>query len=380
MPGSALNYNFIDYSAAIVNTLKKTALYDLHLQAGARMVPFAGYQMPVQYDKGIIHEHLHCRNKAGLFDISHMGQCLIKGSSAAGELEKLTPGTMTRLNKGQQQYTVLTNADGGIIDDIIVTRFHSEIMIVVNAACKEKDFRHLQKHLGGDCQFQELSDYALLALQGPCAAEVMLNIAPEACQLTFMNACRLEIDGIPCTVSRSGYTGEDGFEISVPNRSVEQLARLILADSPVELIGIGARDTLRLEAGLCLYGHELNETTTPIESGLQWIIHHSNHRFPGAGTILNQLQNGADIQRVGLIVEARSPVRENTQVFDKNEELLGHVTSGSYAPSLGKPVAMALVKSEAAMIGETLYTQVRNSPVRLTVSDLPFVPHRFHRN
>ena len=344
------------------------------------MVPFAGYQMPVQYDKGIIHEHLHCRHKAGLFDISHMGQCLIKGPTAAGELEKLTPGAITRLSTGQQQYTVLTNADGGIIDDIIVTRFHSDIMVVVNAACKEKDFRHLHKHLSESCQLQELHDHALLALQGPGAAEVLQNIAPDACQLVFMNACRMDIDGIPCSVSRSGYTGEDGFEISVPNRSAEHLARLILAEPPVELIGLGARDTLRLEAGLCLYGHELNETTTPIEVGLQWVIHHSNHRFPGAGTILNQLQNGADVQRVGLIVEARSPVRENAQVFDKNGTLLGQVTSGSYAPSLGKPVAMALIDSEAAIIGETLYTRVRNSPVSLTICDLPFVPHRFHRS
>lgn len=364
----------------MVTTLKKTALYDLHIQAGAKMVPFAGYEMPVQYDKGIIREHLHCRNKAGLFDISHMGQCLVKGDSAAGEMEKLTPGTMTRLKNGQQQYTVLTNADGGIIDDIIVTRFHTDLMIVVNAACKEKDFQHLQKHLTANCRFQELSDYALLALQGPSAAEVMLNIAPEACQLTFMNACPLEIDGIRCTVSRSGYTGEDGFEISVPNRFVEQLARLILAEPSVELIGLGARDTLRLEAGLCLYGHELNETTTPIEAGLQWLIHHSNHRFPGAGIILNQLQNGSDIQRVGLIVEGRSPIRENAQIFDESGQLLGYVTSGSYAPSLGKPIAMAMIKSEAAIIGETLFARVRSNQVRLTVCDLPFVPHRFRRN
>ncbi|MGR9114622.1 MAG: glycine cleavage system aminomethyltransferase GcvT [Gammaproteobacteria bacterium] len=363
-----------------MTTLNKTALYDLHLQAGAKMVPFAGYHMPVHYGKGIIQEHLHCRNQAGLFDISHMGQCLLKGNSAASELEKLTPGTITRLTNGQQQYSVLTNADGGIIDDIIVTRFHSDIMIVVNAACKEKDFGHFKKHLAGDCQFQELPDHSLLALQGPLAAEVMHNIAPEVCQLSFMSACRTEIDGIGCTVSRSGYTGEDGFEISVPTPSVEQLARLILAEPAVELIGLGARDTLRLEAGLCLYGHEIDETITPVEAGLQWVIHHSNHRFPGAGTILNQMQNGADIQRIGLIVEARSPVRENAQIFDKFGGLLGHVTSGSYAPSLGKPVAMALINSEAAIIGDTLYAQVRNSPVSMTICDLPFIPHRFRRN
>ncbi|MGR9053708.1 MAG: glycine cleavage system aminomethyltransferase GcvT [Gammaproteobacteria bacterium] len=362
-----------------MNDLKKTALYDIHVHSGAKMVPFAGYLMPVQYKKGIIQEHLHCRAKAALFDISHMGQCLIEGASAATELEKLTPGTITLLKNGQQQYTVLTNADGGIIDDIIVTRFHSDIMIVANAACKEKDFCHLKKHLRNDCRFRELSEQALLALQGPGAHEVMRRIAPDACRLTFMSACRIEVDGIECTVSRSGYTGEDGFEISVPNAEVERLARRLLTEPSVEWIGLGARDTLRLEAGLSLYGHELDETLTPIEAGLPWVIHHSNHRFPGAGTILNQLQNGTDIQRIGLIVEAKSPVREQAEVCDQFGEPLGRVTSGSYAPSLGKPVAMALVKSEAATIGHTLYTQVRNRPVLMTVCDLPFVPHRYRR-
>ena len=344
------------------------------------MVAFADYRMPLHYGQGIIQEHLHCRSKAGLFDISHMGQCLIKGRSAAALLEKLTPGTQTRLKHGQQQYTVLTNADGGIIDDIIVTNFSSTLMIVVNAACKDKDFRHLRAHLGDECPLQELNEHALLALQGPKAEAVLLNYAPEAAHLRFMNACHSDIDGIPCTISRCGYTGEDGFEISVPEHFAERLARLFLADPWVALIGLGARDTLRLEAGLCLYGHELDATTTPIEAGLSWLIHHGNHSFPGVGTVLDQLQNGAARQRVGLIVESRSPVRERAEIFDDKGNLLGHVTSGSYAPSLGKPVAMGLIDSDAAIIGATLYSQVHNRQVKLTVCDLPFVPHRFRRS
>lgn len=362
-----------------VTTLKQTALYDLHLQAGAKMVAFAGYRMPLHYRKGIIQEHLHCRNQAGLFDISHMGQFRIEGPGAAAELEKLCPGTITRQADGQQQYTVLTNADGGIIDDVIVTRFPSDIGLVVNAACKEKDYQHLQKHLSDDCRLQALNDRALLALQGPAAAEIMTTIAPEAGRLAFMSACHTRIDDIECSISRCGYTGEDGFEISVPNCHVERLVRLLTAEPSVELIGLGARDTLRLEAGLCLYGHDIDETTTPVEAGLQWLLHHDNHRFPGAGTVLNQLQHGAAVQRVGLTVATRTPVRENTQLFDANGNLLGHVTSGSFSPCLGKPIAMARIKSEAAIIGATLFAKVRHHPVNVSVCDLPFIPHRFHR-
>ena len=252
--------------------LKQTPLYNLHLKLGAKMVPFAGYHMPLQYDKGIIHEHLHCRSQAGFFDISHMGQCLILGDSAAGELEQLTPSDITGLKSGKQKYTVLTNNDGGIIDDIIITRIDSGLMIIVNAACKDKDFAHLKSHLSGQCEFKELPDHALLALQGPLAATVMQKYSADAAGLSFMQACETEINGIPCTISRSGYTGEDGFEISVANQYAEHLACLLLAEDAVEAVGLGARDTLRLEAGLSLYGHELNETITPVEAGLQWVI------------------------------------------------------------------------------------------------------------
>lgn len=367
-------------SLPTVTTIHKTALYGLHIELGAKMVPFADYQMPLQYSKGIIHEHLHCRNQASLFDISHMGQCLLKGPSAAIGLEKLTPAIISRLGSGRQQYTVLTNSDGGIIDDIVVTRVGQELTIVVNAACKEKDFKHLRKHLPNDCQLQELPEHALLALQGSFASHVLQQIVPEACRLQFMQACRTELDDIPCMISRSGYTGEDGFEISLPNRFAEKLARILLNFPEVEPAGLGARDTLRLEAGLSLYGHELDEKTTPIEAGLSWLIKNTNQSYPGAGTLLNQMQNGTEIQRVGLLVEAKMPVRENAPVFDSEDKLIGRVTSGSFSPSLGRPIALALINSEAAVIGATLFTRVRNNLIKLTVCDLPFVPHRYHRS
>lgn len=309
-----------------------------------------------------------------------MGQCLIKGSAANFELERLTPGNITRLKYGQQQYTVLTNADGGIIDDIVITSFDSELMIVVNAACKEKDFNHLRKHLSDGCRLQELADHALLALQGPYAAHIMQQLAPDAFRLKFMHSCRTEIEDIKCTISRSGYTGEDGFEISVPNKHAERLVRNLMQFPEVEPAGLGARDTLRLEAGLSLYGHELNENITPVEAGLSWLIKNPSHGYPGAGTLLNQLQNGSDRQRVGLLVEARMPVRENAPVFDKNDNSVGHVTSGSFSPTLSRPIALALIDSESAVIGDTLFTRVRNNLIKLTVCDLPFVPHRYHRS
>ncbi|PKM38221.1 MAG: glycine cleavage system protein T [Gammaproteobacteria bacterium HGW-Gammaproteobacteria-10] len=367
-------------SLPTVNTMHKTALYGIHIELGAKMVPFTDYQMPLQYSKGIIHEHLHCRNQASLFDISHMGQCLLKGSSAAIGLEKLTPAIISRLGSGRQQYTVLTNSDGGIIDDIVVTRLGQELTIVVNAACKEKDFKHLRKQLSNDCQLQELSEHALLALQGPSSSHVLQQVAPEACRLQFMQACRTEINDIPCMISRSGYTGEDGFEISLPNRFAEKMARILLNFPEVEPAGLGARDTLRLEAGLSLYGHELDEKTTPIEAGLSWLIKNTHQSYPGAGTLLNQMQNGTEIQRVGLLVEAKMPVRENAPVFDNEDKLVGRVTSGSFSPSLGRPIALALIDTEAAVIGATLFTRVRNNLIKLTVCDLPFVPHRYHRS
>jgi len=359
--------------------LKQTPLYDLHLELGAKMVPFAGYQMPLQYSKGIIHEHLHCRSHAGFFDISHMGQCLILGDGAASELEQLTPSDITGLQPGAQKYTVLTNNDGGIIDDIIITRIDSGLTIIVNAACKDKDFTYLKSHLSGHCDFKELPDHALLALQGPAAVTVMKKYSSAAAGLSFMHACETEINGIYCNISRSGYTGEDGFEISVANQYAKQLASLLLAEDEVEAVGLGARDTLRLEAGLSLYGHELNESITPIEAGLKWVIKKGHNQFPGADNILNQLHLGSEKIRAGLVVESKIPVRDGAAIINNEDRVVGHVTSGSFSPSLGKPVAMALLDRNSVSLGTTLYAIVRDRKIAVTVIKLPFIPHRYHR-
>jgi len=343
------------------------------------MVPFAGYQMPLQYSKGIIHEHLHCRSHAGFFDISHMGQCLILGDSAASELERLTPSDITGLKSGTQKYTVLTNSDGGIIDDIIITRTDSGLMIIVNAACKDKDFTHLKSQLSSRCDFRELPDHALFALQGPAAVTVIGKFSPQAVNLKFMQACATEINDIPCHISRSGYTGEDGFEISVAHQYAEQLACLFLSEDDVEAVGLGARDTLRLEAGLSLYGHELNESITPVEAGLKWVIKNGHNQFPGAEKILNQLQNGTDKIRAGLVVESKIPVRDGAVIINSEDRVIGYVTSGSFSPSLGKPIAMALLDRNSASLGNTLYAIVRDRKIPVTVTGLPFIPHRYHR-
>lgn len=359
--------------------LKQTPLYNLHLELGAKIVLFAGYQMPLQYSKGIIHEHLHCRSHAGFFDISHMGQCLILGDSAAGELERLTPGNIAGLKLGEQKYTVLTNDAGGIIDDIIITRIDSGLMIIVNAACKDKDFAYLKNQLSTRCYIKELPDHALFALQGPAAATIIGKFSVAAAKLSFMQACATDLNGIPCTISRSGYTGEDGFEISVANQYAEQLARLLLAEDEVEAVGLGARDTLRLEAGLCLYGHELNETVTPVEAGLQWLFKKGHNQFPGADKILHQLQNGSEKIRTGLLIESKIPVRDGSVVTNSEDSVIGHVTSGSFSPSLGKPIAMALLDRHSVGLGNILYAIVRDRKIPVTVTQLPFIPHRYHR-
>jgi aminomethyltransferase len=357
--------------------LKQTPLYQLHLELGAKIVAFGGYHMPIYYPGGIIQEHLHCRSHAGFFDISHMGQCLITGDEAANELERLTPSDIIGLKRGQQKYTVLTNKEGGIIDDIIISRTDFGLMIVVNASCKDKDFHYLASQLSNRCHFVELTDQALFALQGPIAATIIRKFSVSAADLPFMATCETELEGIKCIVSRCGYTGEDGFEISVANDKAEALARLLLAERNVIPIGLGARDTLRLEAGLCLYGHELNENITPVEAGLSWIIKKSQSGFPGADTIIRQLQEGPEKIRVGLMVDSKQPIREGSTVFNDNDEIIGQVTSGSFAPSLGKPIAMAQLERHYAKLGNRLYAQVRDHQVAATITRLPFVPHRY---
>ncbi|MGZ5008118.1 MAG: glycine cleavage system aminomethyltransferase GcvT [Methylobacter sp.] len=359
--------------------LKQTPLYNLHLELGAKMVPFAGYLMPVHYGKGTLHEHLHCRSHAGFFDISHMGQCLVLGDDAVDELEQLVPGDITGLKSGEQKYTVLTNDNGGIMDDIVITRIDTGLMIIVNAACKDKDFKYLYQHLSGRCCFNELTGQALFALQGPAAATIMQKFSPQAAELSFMQACGTHIDGIKCNIGRSGYTGEDGFEILVGNHYAEQLARLLLAEDEVEPIGLAARDSLRLEAGLCLYGHELNESITPVEAGLQWLLKKGGNKFPGADKIIAQLQNGPEKIRVGLLVDSKIPVREGGIICNSEGIAVGYVTSGGFSPSLGRPIAMALLDPFTVDADSHLYTRVRDHQITVTVTPLPFIPHRYHR-
>lgn len=359
--------------------LHQTALHPLHLELGAKMVAFAGYRMPLHYAGGIIAEHRHTRSAAGLFDISHMGQFLLSGDSAARQLEMLCPGDITGLQPGQQKYTVFTNEQGGIIDDLIITRLDRDFHLVVNAACKIKDYTHLQRHLPGDCRLQELSGQALLALQGPRSAEIMEQFCPKAAGLTFMSACKTEIDAMPCQIARCGYTGEDGFEISIANGHARQLAELLLANDSVQPIGLGARDTLRLEAGLSLYGHELDETVTPVEAGLAWLVKNSPGDYPGSAVIQQQLEQGADRKRIGLRPSGKALLRENTELCDAAGEKVGEITSGGFGPTVGGPIAMARVLTEHAVPGALLYANMRGQQVSSTMVSLPFVPHHYHR-
>lgn len=375
------SYTVILSLPAKINTdmLKQTPLYNLHLELGAKIIPFAGYLMPLQYGNGTLHEHLHCRSHAGFFDISHMGQCLILGDDAVQELGQLIPGDIAKLKPGEQKYTVFTNNDGGIMDDIIITRIESGVMIIVNAACKDKDFNYLYKQISGRCCFNELTGQALFALQGPAAAVIMEKFSAQAAELSFMQACGTYINGIKCNISRSGYTGEDGFEILVDHHYAEQLARLLLAEDGVEPIGLAARDTLRLEAGLCLYGHEIDESITPVEAGLQWLFKKGHDQFPGADKILPQLQQGSEKIRAGLLVQGKIPVRDGSEIFNNEDVAVGHVTSGGFSPTLRRPIAMALLTRTAANLGNTLYAKVRDHKIPVTVTPLPFVPHRYYK-
>lgn len=354
---------------------KHTALYPLHHALNAKLVDFAGYSMPLQYGAGIISEHLHCRELCGFFDISHMGQCLIYGDDAASKLEQLVPSAIDTLKPGQQRYSVLTNDQGGIIDDIVISRLSGHYLVVVNAACKERDFSYLQRHFGEN--FHSLPDQALLALQGPQAFSVMRQLIPEAGQLRFMHCRQCLINDISCIISRSGYTGEDGFEISVSNHDAEALARLLLSFEQVQPIGLGARDSLRLEAGLSLYGHELSERISPVEAGLRWLIGKNSHHFPGAKIIHEQLRQGAPRKRVGLLIEGKQPVREHYDVYDSADDKIGFITSGGYSPNLKKPIALALIDSRCNE--SRLFTKIRNKTITMQITTTPFVPHRYYR-
>jgi len=366
--------------------LLTTPLHALHIELGAKMVPFGGYDMPVQYASGILAEHRHTRTAAGLFDVSHMGQVLLKGPGADAALETLVPVDIVGLPLLKQRYALFTNDQGGIQDDLMVTRREDDLFVVVNAACKAQDIAHLQQHIGTRCDVVPLPDQALLALQGPQAAMALARLNPAVSALTFMTGAHVSLAGLDCFVTRSGYTGEDGFEISVPAHGAEALARAILAQPEVKPIGLGARDTLRLEAGLCLYGHDIDTQTTPVEAALTWAIQKVRRPageraggYPGAAIIGQQLAEGAQRKRVGLVSSERMPVREGAVVVDADGQTIGKVTSGSIGPSLNQPVALAYLDAPHTAVGTPVFAVVRDKRVAMSVTTLPFVPNRYFR-
>jgi aminomethyltransferase len=373
--------------------LRRTPLYALHVRLGARMVPFAGYEMPLQYPGGIIAEHLHTRAAASLFDVSHMGQIAVRPRSAriedaARALEALVPGDIIALAPGRQRYTLLTNEAGGVRDDIMVSHQDDHLAVVVNAACKEADEAHLRASLGDTCEVAMPDDRALLALQGPRAEAALAQLAPQVRVMRFMDALPIDIMGERCLVSRSGYTGEDGFEISIAAARAEAFCEALLRDESVGMAGLGARDTLRLEAGLCLYGSDLDPETTPVEAALEWTIAASRRvggtragGFPGAQRILAELANGAPRRRVGLKPQGRTPVRAHASLFrdEAGTAAIGMVTSGGFGPSLDAPIAMGYVSTSRAQPGTPLFAEVRGKRLPVAVSELPFVTPHFKR-
>ncbi len=372
-----------------MSDLLTTPLNALHIELGARMVPFAGYSMPVQYPLGLMAEHHHTRTAAGLFDVSHMGQLKLVGPDAAAAFETLMPVDVVDLPVGKQRYGLLLNDEGGIIDDLMFFRMaQDELFVIVNGACKVGDIAHIQERIGQRCQVIPLPDQALLALQGPQAAAVLARLAPGVDKLVFMTGGHFDIAGAQCFVTRSGYTGEDGFEISVPATQAEALARTLLAQPEVKPIGLGARNSLRLEAGLCLYGNDIDTTTTPPEAGLNWAIQKVRRTggaraggFLGADKVLAQIDSPATLtrKRVGLVALERVPVREHTELQNESGERIGEVTSGLLAPTADKPIALAYVAPAYAAPGTRMNAMVRGKAVPMEVAATPFVPTRYYR-
>jgi aminomethyltransferase len=361
---------------------KRTPLYDLHRELGGRMVPFAGWEMPVQYPAGIIVEHQHCRDAAALFDVSHMGQVRLDGPDAAARLEALVPADIQALASGRARYTQFTNEDGGILDDLIVSNAGDHLFLVVNAGGRDTDLAHLRGALPPEVTVTELADRALLALQGPTAATVLARLAPACAGLAFMATAEMAVDGLPCRVSRLGYTGEDGYEVSVAAEHAERLARTLLAQPEVKPAGLGARDSLRLEAGLPLYGHEIDTTTTPVEAGLAWSIQKRRREgggFAGAAVIQRQLAEGTRRRLVGLKPEGKAPARDGTLIQSPDGRSIGAVTSGGFGPTVGGPVAMGYVETAFAAPDTAVQLIVRGKPLPARVAALPFVPRRYHR-
>jgi aminomethyltransferase len=370
-----------------------TPLHALHLELGARMVPFAGYAMPVQYPAGLMAEHRQCREAAALFDVSHMGQLRLVGENAAAALETLVPVDIIDLPAGKQRYALFTNDAGGLQDDLMVTRPQpadragfGDLFVVVNAGCKDADTAHLQTRIGGRCQVIPMPERALLALQGPQAVTVLSRLNAGVGELTFMTGGRFELAGADCFVTRSGYTGEDGFEISVHQDQAVALARALLAQPEVQPAGLGARDTLRLEAGLCLYGHDIDTATTPVEAALTWAIQKVRRAggaraggYPGAAVIDAQLAAGAARKRVGLIGKERAPVREGAPLVAADGTPLGTVTSGTLGPTVNTPIAMAYLPLSHSAVGTEVFAEVRGKRLPMTVAAMPFTPNRYHR-
>jgi aminomethyltransferase len=362
--------------------LKRTPIFALHEASGGKMVPFAGYTMPVQFAAGVLQEHLHTRAEAGLFDVSHMGQLRLRGDGVADALEALVPGDIRSLAPGRMRYTQFTNQAGGILDDLMVTNAGDHLFLVINAACKEADIAHMQDNLPPHIGMEILDDAALIALQGPAAAAVLERFAPGVAAMKFMSSAAMRVKDANCIVSRCGYTGEDGFEISVEAADAPALATALLAEAEVMPIGLGARDSLRLEAGLCLYGHDIDETTTPVEADLAWSIGKRRRQeggFPGDAVIRRQITEGAPRKRVGLRPEGRAPAREGTAITDGTGGNIGTVTSGGFGPTVGGPVSMGYVASEFANTGTAVELMVRGKALPAQVVDLPFTPQRYYR-
>jgi aminomethyltransferase len=378
----------IRLSAPQDQDLLKTPLHSLHVELGARMVPFAGYSMPVQYPAGLMAEHKHTRDAAGLFDVSHMGQLRLVGPEAAAAFEILVPVDVVGLGVDKQRYGLLLTDEGTIIDDLMMVNRGDNLFVIVNGACKVGDIAHIQQRIGKRCRVIPMPERGLLALQGPKAVDALQRLVPGVERLVFMTGGAFQWNGAELYVTRSGYTGEDGFEISVHESQAEALARALLAQPEVKPVGLGARNSLRLEAGLCLYGNDIDTSTTPVEAALNWAIQKVRRTggeraggFPGADKVLAQLQDPAAVQRkrVGLVALERTPVREHTELQDANGQRVGEVTSGLLGPSIDKPVAMGYVVSQHAVIGTRLNAMVRGKPVPMEVAAMPFIPNRYHR-
>ena len=372
---------------SVGSEIRKTPLHKMHVDAGAKMVPFAGYEMPVSYPLGIKKEHTHTRERAGLFDVSHMGQIRLSGEHAMSALESLVPVDIIDLPLMKTRYALFTSENGGVMDDLMVTNLGgNSLFLVVNAACKDSDFEHLKHNLGSSCELELCDDLALLALQGPKAVKVLSEHAPSIKEMAFMTAKQTKIDEIDCLVTRSGYTGEDGFEISVSAKDAESLASLLIANDEVEWIGLGARDSLRLEAGLSLYGHELDISHSPVESSLNWALSKVRRlggeregNYLGDQVILNQLENGSDTKVVGILPEGKMPVRDGAIIQDENGNQVGYVTSGGFGPTLNKPISIARIETKFNQSQSKLFGLVRDKIIAVEIVKLPFVKHNYYR-